>query len=63
MKRHNWRGRSGAVVDPTGRLVVAYDTKFVGRCFYHDPADPSHKIYSKIERIWWAVRWAQFSRA
>jgi hypothetical protein len=51
-----------ATVDAAGRLVVAYDTKFVARCFYYDPSDPTHKIYTKIERIWWAVRWAQFPR-
>ena len=46
----------------TGRLMVAYDTKFVARCFYYDPTDPTNKIYTKVERIWWAVRWAQFPR-
>ena len=51
-----------ATVDTAGRLVVAYDTKFVARCFYYDPADPTHKIYTRIERVWWAVRWAQFPR-
>ena len=51
-----------ATVDAAGRLVVAYDTKFVARCFYYDPADPAHKIYTRVERVWWAVRWTQFPR-
>ena len=51
-----------ATVDASGRLVVAYDAKFVARCFYYDPTDPTNKIYTKVERIWWAVRWAQFPR-
>jgi D-alanine-D-alanine ligase-like ATP-grasp enzyme len=50
-----------AAVTPTGQLVVAYDTKYVARCFYYDPADPTRKIYTKVERVWWAVRWARFS--
>ena len=51
-----------AAVTPAGDLVVAYDAKYVGRCFYYDPADPTRKIYTKVERIWWAVRWAAFAR-
>jgi len=51
-----------ATVDASGRLVVAYDAKFVARCFYYDPTDPTNKIYTKVERIWRAVRWAQFPR-
>ncbi|HEU5088666.1 MAG TPA: hypothetical protein VFT99_14520, partial [Roseiflexaceae bacterium] len=49
-----------AAVGPNGNLVVAYDTKYVGQCFYYDPADPTHKVYTRVERIWWAVRWATF---
>lgn len=52
-----------AAVAPGGQLVVAYDTKYVARCYFIDPADPGHKIYTRVERIWWAVRWAQFPRA
>jgi len=48
--------------DPQGRLVVAYDTKNVARCFYYDPAHPNDPIYTKVERVGWAVRWAQFRR-
>jgi hypothetical protein len=49
-----------AAFDAQGRLVVAYDVKNVARCYSIDPADPTHPIYSKVERIWWAVRLAQF---
>jgi hypothetical protein len=46
--------------DAQGRLVVAYDVKNVARCYTIDPANPTHRIYSTVERIWWAVRLAQF---
>jgi hypothetical protein len=48
--------------DAQGHLVVAYDVKNVARCYYYDPAHPNDQIYTKVERIWRAVRWAQFPR-
>jgi hypothetical protein len=48
--------------DAQGRLVVAYDIKNVARCYYYDPAHPNDPIYTKVERLWWAVRWASFAR-
>jgi hypothetical protein len=49
--------------DANGQMIVAYDAKNVARCFSIDPADPTKRIYSRIERIWWAVRLVQFPRA
>jgi hypothetical protein len=51
-----------ATVAPTGELVVAYDAKYVARCFFVDPADPQKRVYTEVKRVWWAVRWAQFAR-
>jgi hypothetical protein len=49
-------------LDSQGKLVVAYDVKNVATCYYTDPADPQHPVISRVERIWWAVRWAYFSQ-
>ena len=46
--------------DPQARLVVAYDTTNYARCYYVDPAHPGDPVYSRVEKLWWAVRWAQF---
>jgi hypothetical protein len=51
-----------ASVAPSGELVVAYDAKFVARCFFVDPTDPTKRVYSEVKRVWWAVRWALFPR-
>jgi hypothetical protein len=48
--------------NPAGRLVVAYDIKNVATCYYSDPADPSKPPSTRVERIWWGVRWASFAR-
>jgi hypothetical protein len=48
--------------DAQGRMAVAYDITNYARCYTIDPADPTHRIYSQVRRIWWAVRWAQFPR-
>jgi len=48
--------------NPAGRLVVAYDIKYVATCYYSDPADPSKPPSTRVERIWWGVRWASFAR-
>lgn len=42
--------------DRQGRLVVAYDVKNVAICYYTDPAHPNDPVWSKVERLWWAVR-------
>jgi hypothetical protein len=47
--------------DNTGKLVVAYDVKYVATCYYQDPAKPD-PIITRVERIWWAVRWAYFAQ-
>jgi len=47
--------------DPTGKLVVAYDVVNRATCYYSAPGDPS-KVFSKVERIWWAVRWDNFDQ-
>lgn len=49
--------------DAQGRMLVAYDITNVARCYTIDPADPTHRIYSEVRRIWWAVRVATFGRA
>jgi hypothetical protein len=46
--------------DAQGRLVVAYDTKNVVTCYYDQ--GPGQPPGSRVERLWWAVRWAQFPR-
>jgi hypothetical protein len=48
---------------PAGQLVVAYDIKNVATCYYSDPTDPTKPPSSRVERIWWGVRWATFGRA
>jgi hypothetical protein len=48
--------------DSEGQLVVAYDVKHVSICYYQDPANPEDPPMSRVERIWWAVRWAFFPR-
>jgi hypothetical protein len=48
--------------DAQGRLVVAYDIKNVTFCYYSDPTDPGAPPKQKVERLWWAVRWAYFPR-
>jgi hypothetical protein len=48
---------------PAGQLVVAYDTKNVAICYFTDPTDPSKPPSTRVERIWWGVRWASFGRA
>ncbi|MBC8077157.1 MAG: hypothetical protein H7Y32_13860, partial [Chloroflexales bacterium] len=48
--------------DAQGKLVVAYDATNYARCYTVDPADPTHRIYSEVKRIWWAVRLAQFAQ-
>jgi hypothetical protein len=52
-----------ATVAPSGELVLAYDAKYVARCFFVDPADPTKRVYTEVKRVWWAVRWAHFARA
>lgn len=47
--------------DSAGRMVVAYDVKNVATCYYHDPAKPE-PVITRVERIWWAVRWDQFAQ-
>jgi hypothetical protein len=46
---------------PGGELVVAYDIKHVATCYYRDPDRPD-PIITRVERIWWAVRWAFFEQ-
>jgi hypothetical protein len=46
--------------DSQGRLVVAYDVKNVVVCYYDQ--GPGQPPGSKVERLWWAVRWAFFPR-
>ncbi|MEZ4867184.1 MAG: hypothetical protein R3C14_38020 [Caldilineaceae bacterium] len=48
--------------DPEGRIVVAYDVKNVATCYYIDPAHPHDPVITRVERIWWAVRWDYFSQ-
>jgi hypothetical protein len=48
--------------DAQGRMVVAYDVKNVARCYYSDPTDPGNGG-SRVERVWWAIRWTVFERA
>ncbi|HET9222866.1 MAG TPA: hypothetical protein VFO07_10200 [Roseiflexaceae bacterium] len=48
--------------DAQGRLVVAYDVRNVTFCYYTDPNNPGGPPYQKVQRLWWAVRWAQFPR-
>jgi hypothetical protein len=48
--------------DAQGKLVVAYDATNYARCYTVDPADPTHRIYSEVKRIWWAVRLSQFAQ-
>jgi hypothetical protein len=50
-------------LSPAGQLVVAYDTKNVAICYFTDPTDPSKPPSTRVERIWWGVRWASFGRA
>lgn len=47
--------------DSTGQLVVAYDVRNLATCYYQDPAKPE-PIITRVERIWWAVRWAHFAQ-
>jgi hypothetical protein len=47
---------------PDGQLVVAYDVTNVATCYYTDPTDPTKPPSTRVERIWWAVRWATFPR-
>lgn len=47
--------------DAQGKLVVAYDTKHVATCYYRDPGNPD-PVITRVERIWWAVRWAYFAQ-
>ena len=47
---------------PAGQLVVAYDIKNVATCYFTDPTDPSKPPSTRVERIWWGVRWASFAR-
>jgi hypothetical protein len=46
-----------------GQLVVAYDTRNVATCYYSDPTDPTKPPSTRVERIWWGVRWSTFGRA
>jgi hypothetical protein len=48
--------------DAQGKMVVAYDAVNYARCYFIDPADPTHRIYSQVKRIWWGVRLAQFTQ-
>ena len=48
--------------DAQGRLVVAYDIKNVTFCYYSDPNNPGGPLQQKVQRLWWAVRWAHFAR-
>ena len=48
--------------DAQGQLVVAYDIKNVTFCYYTDPNNPGGPLLQKVERLWWAVRWAHFPR-
>lgn len=47
--------------DNAGKLVVAYDVKYVATCYYQDPLKPD-PIITRVERIWWAVRWDYFAQ-
>jgi hypothetical protein len=47
--------------DAQGRMAVAYDTKNVATCYYDQ--GPGKPPGSRVERLWWAVRWATFGRA
>ena len=42
--------------DREGRLVVAYDVKNVAICYYTNPQNPNEPVWTKVERLWWAVR-------
>jgi len=46
--------------DSQGRMAVAYDTKNVATCYYDQ--GPGNPPGSRVERLWWAVRWASFAR-
>lgn len=46
---------------PSDEIVVAYDAKNVAVCYYQDPTDPTKPPSTRVDRIWWAVRWASFS--
>lgn len=48
--------------DGAGNMVVAYDLKNVATCFYQDPTRPNDPPGSRVERLWWAVRWARFTQ-
>ena len=48
--------------DSAHNMVVAYDLKNVAICYYQDPTRPGDPPGSKVERIWWAVRWARFTQ-
>jgi hypothetical protein len=48
--------------DAQGRMVVAYDIRNVTFCYYTDPNNPGGPLLQKVQRLWWAVRWAQFPR-
>jgi hypothetical protein len=52
-----------ATFDAQGNLVVAYDAKNVVTCYYTNPNNPTGPPLSRVERLWWAVRWAVFGRA
>jgi hypothetical protein len=49
-----------AAFDSQGRLVVAYDVKHVATCYYDQ--GPGQPLGSRVERLWWAVRWSVFSQ-
>lgn len=48
--------------DAQGRRIVAYDLKNVAVCYYTDPTNPSKPPTTRVERLWWAVRWAFFPK-
>lgn len=57
---HAWLDAVPVVTfDKDRRLIVAYDTKHVATCYYQEPGRPD-RIITRVERIWWAVRWAFF---
>ncbi len=48
--------------DGAGHIVVAYDVKNVAICLYTDPGNPGKPPSSRVERLWWAVRWITFDQ-
>jgi hypothetical protein len=47
-------------LDPQGNPRIAYDNLSAARCYYQKPGDPN--TYTKIEKLWRAVRWLHFQQ-